>query len=212
MNYPCAIPPAAIYVNASNNSVEDVHAEGFSDVVEVGDVSTGSIANVTLTNINGHSSGFGGITNVVHICGSHGTCNGNIYGTVTEVVASTIEVFPEPYNEPSAVKDDVTGTTVASPTTGLPAEVGLYFLGEPVPSGSTTQYSRFSTSPSPSPSGSNGSSTVVPTWGVGAIAPSGESCISPGAIYSNTAGSTGSKSTIFVCTGYYGSLTWQGIR
>lgn len=212
-NYPCVIPPAAIYANASNNSVEDVHVEGFSDAVEVGNVASTTVANITLTNINGVSSGYGGIINVVHICGPHsnstyGACNGNSYGTVTEVLASTIQVTAEKYHQPSAVEDDVTGTTVASPTTGLPARVGLYFLGEPVPSGSATQYSRFSTSPN----SNNASSTVPPTWGVGAVAPSGESCASPGAIYSNTAGSTGSKNTIFVCTGYYGSLTWQGIR
>src|SRR5579863_15181 len=68
---PCVISAghAAIYVNASNNSVEDVHVEGFWDAIEVGAVSAVTVSNVTVANVNGASSGYGKVQNTVHICG-----------------------------------------------------------------------------------------------------------------------------------------------
>jgi len=122
---------AAIYVNASNNSVEDVHVEGFWDAVEVGNAASTTVANITLSNINGASSPFGGLINVVHICGPHsnttyGGCT--TAGTVKDVAALQIEAAEETHHQPSAVEDDVTGTTIASPTENVAAKVGIYIL------------------------------------------------------------------------------------
>jgi len=43
---------AAIYVNAGNNSIEDIHVEEFWDAVEVGDISS-TVGNVVISNLRG---------------------------------------------------------------------------------------------------------------------------------------------------------------
>ena len=65
-------PGAAIYVNASNNTVEDLHFERFWDGVQIGDVPSGTtVANVVVSNAAGGEDGGGvkQIQNIVHICG-----------------------------------------------------------------------------------------------------------------------------------------------
>jgi hypothetical protein len=201
---------AAIYVNASNNSVEDVHVEGFWDAVEVGVGASVTVSNVMLSNINGASSGFGEVQNTIHICGPNSnTTNGSCAsaGTVKDVTVLQAETPGEPSYYPSALQDDVTGTTIGSVSHNFPSTAAMYILGEPVPSNSTSQYSRFSVSPSFTQSGTV--RTVVATWGVGTAAPANISCSTPGALYSNTNGTPGS--TIYVCTDLSGSLLWKNI-
>jgi hypothetical protein len=201
---------AGIYVNASNNSISDVHFEGFYDGIEVGDTSA-YVGNVTISNINGGTSaGNGPVTNVVHICGPNNNqptlnpCATYGTGTVTDVSILGISARSGPCT--TAVQDDVTGSSIAAATLGYNVSstlpLGIYILGEE--SGGTTQspqYSRFSTSPSVSTketcSVGETQTTFVPSWGVGNTAPL-STCDTPGALYSYTGG--GSGSSIWVCT------------
>jgi hypothetical protein len=202
---------AAIWVNASNNSIENVHVEGFWDAVEVGNIAA-TVGNVTLANVTGAHSGSGDMRNTIHICGPHintnyGQCNHT--GIAKDVTILQAFGARPMMNDVSpfqgVLRDDVTGTTIASPALGVPSSVGIYVLGEPVPGTSTTQYSRFSTSTNTVSTG-----TLVANWGVGATAVGvGTTCNTPGALYSNTSGQSGS--TIFVCTKSTGTLSWQDI-
>ena len=189
---------AGIYVNASNNTVEDLHFERYWDGVEIGNVpSAGVVTGVVVSNANGGEDRYPQpIENIVHICGSISSSSGNegactSFGTVADVsvLQSTYVGSSWPAGATS-VQDDVTGTSIqvtSTPTTGM------YALGEPTDSGN----SRFSTSPS-AVSTSSGAPTA-PTWGVGSDgAIGGQTCVTPGSLYSNTGGGTGMS--VFVCT------------
>jgi hypothetical protein len=180
-------PNAAIYLDGNNNTIEDLHFEGFVDGILVGDQNPAA-ANVLL-NVNGASGGStsGSIQNVVHICGSHST--GSPCPTTPNAVTDLSIIGAENYSmfNKTTILDDVTGTTLNN--TSGDASVGIYILGKVVGSG----YSRFSTSPS------------VPTWGSGNATP-GSSCTTNGSLYSNTAGSSGS--TLYVCL----SNLWANIK
>jgi hypothetical protein len=202
---------AGIYVNWSNNTVEDIHFEGFWDGIEVAENSSNTVGNVLISNITGAESGNGVTLNTVHICGPHpnsgeGACSA--YGTVSDVtiLSATDNNNGGAKGQASAViQDDVTNTTVAAILPSDPSKistgetVALYVLGEPMGGG----YSRFTTNPgtnfTTSPSGS-----PVPTWGVGGTAPTGACSATssngsvPGAVYSDTAG--GTNTSIYVCT------------
>jgi hypothetical protein len=82
------------------------------------------------------------------------------------------------------------------------AKLGMYILGEPVPSGTgTAGYSRFTTS----------TNTSVPKWLVGASAPGGSTC-GVGDLYSCTGPHSpdcGSH-TVWECKG--GGTTWHAIE
>jgi hypothetical protein len=233
---PTDVPEAAaIYVNASNNTVEDVHVEAFWDGVEVGDIAQ-AVGNVVISNVNGGFGSNGYVMNIVHICGPNapnngalGTCNVKS-GTVTDVaIVDSTDASDGGADSlaSTVVEDDVTSTSVTppQPPTNLPPPtyattgeaIGMYVLGEPVSGGTSPGYSRFTTNPGTNftvaPSGS-----PVATWGVGNAAP-GSSCAPnpngtsgsvPGAVYSNTAGNGGSNSpnSIYVCTT---SGTWAPI-
>jgi len=111
---------AAIYVNASNNTVEDVHFENFWDGIQIDDTTT-TIGNIFVANVTGGDSG-AQPQNVVHICGSKPAPSGgggagcSTHGTVTDVI-----VFQSTYQNPltgTSVQDDVTGTSIRSPQYG----------------------------------------------------------------------------------------------
>jgi hypothetical protein len=193
---------AAIYVNASNNSVEDAHIETFWDAVQVGDTAS-AVSNVVVANIVGGNNGSGMIQNIVHICGPHpasggAPCNSEA-GTVTDVSVLQSTYLAGNSTETS-VQDDVTGTSI--PGSGGNSLTSLYTLGEGVGGG----YSFFSTSPTAT--NTNGSTTGV-NWGVADnTINSGESCNTPGALYSNTKG--GYMTSVYVCT-FSGTLTWLPI-
>jgi hypothetical protein len=197
-------PSEAILLSASNNSIEDIHIEGFSDGVVVG--SQGSAQADVLLNVHG-GLGNGPVTNVVHICNPNAqTANGNCPAKQTQPYSvSDIGLFQIGLYQTSGttILDDLTSTEWNVLTALNNSYTGMYAVGNnnQVSNG----YSRFTTIPGPN-NDANGSSGV-PTWGVGASAPSSNSCNSPGAFYSNTTGSVGSHNTIFVCVGG----TWQGI-
>jgi hypothetical protein len=187
---------AAIFVDASNNSVENAHVEGFWDALEVGNVSSGTVQNVTLTNIAGGFSTSGAVTNTVHLCGAHSDdsdpCNATA-GTVNDV--TILNAVNSSGKCSAVVQDDITGSTIG--LTSQPPNtqyVGMYILGDQIGSG----YARFSVNPSvkgTSNACSGFNPTDVPTWQIGSQVPS--TCTTPGALYSNT---SGTGSAVYVCT------------
>jgi hypothetical protein len=203
---------AAIYLDGSNNTVEDVHFEGFWDGIQVGDSATAS--GNTIFNVDGSNSSAGPVTTVVHICGplSH-TSTGQCAHTNETINDLTILQVRNDKGGTctTTVQDDLTGTTTTLGTTAVPGTtVGMYALGDPVSGLSTAQYSRFAIDPSsvvgPQSCLVNGShypltSSAVPTWGLGGAALStSATCTTPGALYSNTAG-TSTTNSIYVCSG-----------
>jgi hypothetical protein len=205
----------AIMVNASNNSIDDVHVESFWDGIEVGNT-TSQVGNIIISNITGSSTG--GCqqdcptTNTVHICGIHpngtfGKCSINYSGSTNTVSDVTILQTAVTLNEDAfpatAVEDDVTGTSIVHcASCDILSATAMYVLGEPVQiSSSAIGYSRVATALGPGTNNPGG--TVVPTWGVGTTAASGGTCNTPGALYSNSGASGG----LFVCAG--NPNTWQ---
>jgi hypothetical protein len=195
-------PLAGIYLDASNNAIEDVHCEGFYDGIVVGDNADGfnvPVAGSSIKNINGGFGGNSGPTvNMVHICSSQsstGACsNGNV--SATDLTVLQAETGGSGPFLSTTIKDDLTGTVVS--LSALPTYTAMYILGEPV---GTSQYTRFTTALG----STNGSSAIVPTWAVGSM-PLGTgaiSCNTPGALYSNATGSgSGSNSnTLYICSG-----------
>jgi hypothetical protein len=121
-------PTAAILLDADNNSIEDVHMEGFVNGIFVGD--NAPAASNILFNITG-SIGGGAMTNVIHISNANTVADLSILDVESENIAGK----GSPTN---SIKDDVTGTTLTDTT------VGMYALGETV---GTSGVSRFTTSP-----------------------------------------------------------------
>lgn len=154
---------AAILLDSSNNSLQDVRIVGFYDGISVG-ANANAQSNV-LVNIIGDTNLAGGGTTpiiVVHIHSAGHTVSdlsivgannaGGSSGTIT-------------------IQDDVSGPKLTD------TSVGIYALGELAPSGG---YSRFTTSPN------------AATWVSGTTAPS-SSCTSnaSGSLYSNSSGTGG---------------------
>jgi len=208
---------AGVYVNASNNTVEDVHIEGFFDGVEVGDTTT-AVGNIFLGDITGGFSGNGRTRNTIHICGSNfpsgshfGKCQN--YPPTGTPPNRDVTIFGVTDgnngggtgdNGSTVIQDDVTNTSVAAPSgSGTGVMAAVYALGEQAGNGD----SRFSTSPSSTNSATG--ATMVPTWGVGQTS-SVSSCNTPGAVYSNTAGS-GTNTSIYVCTYSGRPYAWSPI-
>jgi hypothetical protein len=141
---------AAILLNASNNTVNDVHVEAFWDGVDIGTVA-GTIANVGVLNIDGsQNTTRGPVTNLVHICGGGASATCGTTGTVVK----NISIFQAANNSPSGGKtsilDDTTGTVIGAVAGGdLDSVTGMYVLGDSLENsgGSIIGYSRFSTSP-----------------------------------------------------------------
>jgi len=187
-------PPAGIEVDANNNSIEDVHFEGFYDGVVVGDSAAAS-GNV-LVNLTG-GFGLGPVNNVVHLCNgtavSMSACTTT--GSAQDVTILGVGVGGgggSGFNA-YAVRDDVTGTIVSESATAAEATVGMYVLGQPVAGGHTrltdNPFTSGITSSEPSPNPS-------PVWATGSATPTG-SCPT-GAIFSNTSGSS-LITTLYVC-------------
>jgi hypothetical protein len=174
---------AAILLDGSNNTLEDVHIEGFYDGILVG--SNASAQSNVLSNVNGTGGGAAGpIQNVIHVS------NSNTVSDLTILAASSLS---ETYTVTNLLKDDVTVTTIPNGT-GTPADAALaeYALGTDVGLGLTPPaYSRFSTNV-----------TVTPTLAVGSTALStGTTCADVGSLYVNTTGTHGLNNTLWVCVG-----------
>lgn len=198
---------AAIYINASNNRVEDLHVETFSDGIRIGDIASGTVGNVVVSNVMNSIDKHGPIISTVHICGHNPngnflTCPNNNHTTGSATVSDITILQATDLNgnnfdggsaSSAVVEDDVMGTSITPQNSDGGATAALYVLGEQT--GGNGQYSRFSTNPSPN---ANNHSTVVPTWIVGSgSVTAGQTCGLPGALYSNTAG--GSTTAIYVC-------------
>lgn len=188
-----ATPTAGVYLDGSGNTIEDMHFEGVVAGILVG--SQHVAAANSIINISGVDGGNSGpVTYDVQISSNTQTGGAPNVSDLTLVAISPYGTIKD-----YVVQDNLTGINI--PKTD---NVALYALGDPFGSG----YTLFSTSPvTPSSSvPTNG----LPTWGVGgSTLGATESCNTPGALYSNTSG--GSGSTVFVCTESTGTLSWQPI-
>jgi hypothetical protein len=132
--------PAAVFLDSSNNSIEDVAIKGFFDGILVG---ANGIAksNVLLNVIGDTSKEFGVLTpvNAVHISTNYSVTDLSVMGASNSGLSGT-----------STIQDDVTSTTISDTT------VALYALGEQASGG----YSRFTTSPH---AATWGSGTSIPS-------------------------------------------------
>jgi len=196
----------AIYLDASNTTIEDAHIEDSSEGVVVGGLPSGSAqpaASDTLINISAGGK-IKQLTNIVHICGatppSGGTGSCAEWNTVSDLsLVGIANPQSQMYLAMNTIQDDVTATLI--PSTANFYGVGLYGAGESFASG----YTRFSTSPYISSSGPN----PVPSWGVGYGAP-GSTC-PVGSIFTNTQGSSGGNYTLYVCDKSGTSSVWNPV-
>jgi hypothetical protein len=207
VNPPVPIQPeVAIYLDGSNNTIEDIHTEGFADGVRVGQ-NAASYAD-TLLDVNA-GDGAGSVTNDIHICGadvppSPAAACSSPYFTVEDlsIVGSlSVHVAGGGNTITATLQDDVTGVWLEQPTNT--SSVGLYLLGDLDTIGSVHAYSRFTTSPYTT------SPQITPTWSVGSGTPTtGAACSNPGSLYTNT----GTGSTLYVCVPGSGAGTgWQPV-
>lgn len=176
---------AALYIDAPNNSLEDVAIQGGSsqDGVSIG--SHGAAYNNVLFNVSGV-----GLHNVVHIVKGA--------NTVSDITMMGISQS----SGTNSIQDDLSGT--ATGTTLTDSSVGIYILGEPVQGGGgNVGYSRFTTSPN-----ANANDVGAVTWLVGSSPPSGGTCAA-GSLYSCTNGSNCMLDTLYGCEGSSG---WKGIK
>jgi len=206
---------AGVVVNASNNSVQDVHVESFYDGIQIGANATAAdpVGNVSVSDAeagNTSSCNYGGVANAVHVCGpnvppsnqtykNYACSTQGGYGSVTDV--AMVGISNGPFAQPpfSSVQDDQIGTVIQGcngQTCMDPITSGTYILGRP--SGGTGPYSRFAINPANS-TVYGGVTTFVPTWGVGNTGVPSGPCEVPGAIYSYT-GSSGGSPSFFICS------------
>jgi hypothetical protein len=160
---------AAIYLDAPNNSIEDVRVAGFYDGILVG--SNATAKSNSLFNIFGDTiHNVVAPVNVIHISNVHTVTDLSIMGVNNSATGDT------------TIQDDLTSTTLADPY------VAMYVLGKALMNGSTVVgYSRFTTSPN------------AATWAAGTAAPSqGCNAQTAGSLYSNTAPTT-NTAALYVC-------------
>lgn len=174
---------AAIRLDGSNNTIEDVHMEGFSFGIVVG--GSAPAEGNTLSNING-SSGTGSMQDVIDIS--------NFY-TVSDLTILGATSLSNNGNQVTTLLDDTVTSTVIPNGSGPAGEASLakYVLGEQ--DANTLGYVRFTTAPVASGSAS------IATFAAGSTGP-GLSCTgNNGSIYVNTTGKAGGMDTLYVCAG-----------
>jgi hypothetical protein len=180
--------PAAVYLDAPNNSLEDVYIQGGSsqDGILVG--SQGPAYNNVLLNVSGS-----GLGNVIHICNSttpSGVCTANANAKdardLTILGVTCVGSNGICNNNGNTINDAFTGATLTD------SSVGMYVVGETaiVNIGN----SRFTTSPNTS------SAAKAVTWVVGSTVPPTNRQCAAGSLYSCTTG-TCTTGTLFECTG-----------
>jgi hypothetical protein len=210
---------AGIYVNASNNTIEDIHLEAFWNGIEIGNIASGTVANVLVSNVTGSKSGMGcgtgtkcQVTNIVHVCGPDPANSSDICLAATSLTKTQdVSLFnilglSGSTDIIASVRDDATATAIVRcAACEQPLSTAIYALGEPYAGG----YPRLATNPSSPGTNYDTTSTFVPTWSEGSSSLVGDSCITPGAIYSNTSG--GSMTSIFVCTYNGTTYLWKAI-
>jgi len=208
----------AIYLDASNTTIEDAHIENYIEGVQIG--ANQAAQGDTLINISAGGSHVQ-LTDIVHICGGYppssgGTgkkCSTNGANAASDVSLIGIANVLSGDSAANNIQDDETATLISADKSGSNPPyygVGVYALGEPfgttrtdtIPGG----YTRFSTSTGISSSTNPGS---VPSWGVGSSGPgSGSGVCPPGSIFSNTAG-TILNNTLYICNR---SGQWKGVN
>jgi hypothetical protein len=137
-------PPAAVLLDSSNNSLEDIRIVGFYDGIRVG--ANASAQSNILLNIVG-DTGRGGLqppVNVVHLSKNNPVSDLSMMGVSNVLGNPSISEY--------SIQDDVTSTTLGD------VYVGIYALGESAGNGA---YTRYTTSPN------------APTWALGTASPSG---------------------------------------
>jgi hypothetical protein len=169
--------PVGVALNSSNNTLEDMHFEGFHDGIQVGGTATGN----TLLNINGGNNNVDTMTNLIHICASSSTTCVSSTNSVSDLTVSQAYSGPYGGSAPAIIQDDITTTTIPSPSPS--STVGLYVLGDQMTS-TGGGYSRFATNPVAGPL------SPVPTWGVAAYTPNTSTSCQSGSLFSNTNGQT----------------------
>jgi len=180
----------AIYLDAPNNSLEDIYITSTSslqDGILVG--SQANTSNNVLFNVQGS-----GLANVIHISTLHTVNDLSILG-LTCTGSGGGGACPG-----NSINDLVTGTTLTDPN------VGMYIIGEPVTgSGSTVGHSRFTTSVN------HTSSAGAVSWLVGPQAPLGN--CAAGSLYSCTdahnCNTLSLPYTLWECTG---GSAWKHIQ
>jgi hypothetical protein len=207
---------AGLYVDASNNLIEDAHIESFWDGIEIGNANAGAsaIGNIVISNVDGATKGYCNdytkhpttpIINLIHLCGpniplNRTTCSGTYVGVSDVIVVGAKLESGSTGSEASAtIEDDLADDAITLPDAGSPFTVGFYALGEQATGTGTFGYSRITSSATTAVGNSNTTKPIsVPTWGIGSSAPGtpGETCAHPGTIYSNT----GTGSVIWLCT------------
>jgi hypothetical protein len=185
-----------VALNSSNNTLEDIHFEGFVDGIQAGN--TGTVRGNVLLNVNG-GSGKDSMTSVIHICES-GAPRCGTPSSVSDL--AIVQAYAQPGGMSDTVKyviqDDVTSTNIAAGTAGTtPTTVGMYILGNQMAGGG---YSRFATTPV----------APVPSWDVwDSQASTSVSCQS-GSLLSNVKGialGTSGNYTFWVCkSGHWASI------
>jgi hypothetical protein len=150
-----ATSSVGIQLDSSNNSIEDVHIQGFSDGIVIGSTANVSATSNVLLNVNGNSD----VNNLIHL---------EDVGTVADIGIVGINAN----GSAVSLEDDVS----ASPSLKLSdAYIAMYMLGESTPiSSSFNAYSRFTTSTSPS----------IVTWASGSTSPAGSTCANKGSFFS----------------------------
>jgi hypothetical protein len=183
-------PYAGMFLESSSNTIEDIHFEGYQDGILLA-----GVGNLLLNVEAATTTKVGQGKYTAYICNSSSAspCPSSGVAAIDTVVLGLSAGGTSP--QPSTLQDDITGATL---TYASDPFVALYALGGPVPSTSTTNFSRFNTSPR------------YPTWGAGSSTPTtSTTCSSPGTIYSNTSTTyTGSANTIWVCVG----TTWTALK
>jgi len=184
-----SIIPAAIYLDGSNTTMEDITIIGSSssqDGILIGSNTNAAARADALRNIR---SG-GSLGNLIHI-------SGNTQGQPPQPDVSDVTILNASQGPQSStnvtIRDELTNTTLTD------ASIGMYVLGEPVTVGSSSGYSRFTTSPN------------SPTWLVG-TASLGTTSSCPangtGSLYTCTNSSNCSSTTLWACA----SQKWIPIK
>jgi hypothetical protein len=172
---------AAILLDGSNNTIQDVTISGYiGDGIAIGS-GTGFAQDNLLFNIAASS-----VANVVHVY-------------KTNVVPTDLTLMGISGGTTTIIQDDLTGSSIPSST----GSVGLYVLGEAM--SGTNGYSRFTTS-----SSSPGSTVPAWYVGPGFSSSTGNVCQQPGSLYSATGLDTSisTVNTLWGCVGSGGSSNW----
>jgi hypothetical protein len=160
-----AIPQAAVLVDSSNNSIEDIRVQGFIDGIAIG--TNGSAQSDIVMNATGGS----GVTHLINIETAHTVSDLSIVGITRGLSDVTI-------------LDNLTSTTLSD------EYVGTYVLGESILIDSNTAYSRFTTSPNVPTLGVGTSTPTSTTCTKGSLFSDAPTLNSGGDLYVCTGGTT----------------------